>query len=97
MATQDVSAVTTASTKTTNPIDSTKAKVVTNGGAVYFAVGNASVAANNTTSEIIPANSTRFVNMQGINNYIAFQAVSANTAVSVTACGSIDATRVGLY
>lgn len=95
MATQIVSAVTGSSTATATPSVSTKVRVNTNVGAVYYAVGLTPVA-NATTCEIIPAGSVRYINMKGLGNSIAFLAVTTATTVSVTDCGVVNASSLVL-
>lgn len=69
-------------------INSTKVRITAN-AAVHFAVGAAPVAYSGNC-EIVAANQTRYINMQGLGNKIALLANSAAVVVSVTECGSVD-------
>ena len=90
---QVISAVTTGSVAS-SAVTSTKVRVSTNAGAVYYAVGT-NPTAYSGNCEIIPSESTRFVNMQGLGNKIAFLAVSSNTSVSVQQIGTVAASGIG--
>lgn len=88
MATQVINAVSSGSVAVTSPVLSTKARVTTSTAPVYYAVG-ATPVANSTTCELIPANSIRYVNMEGVNNFIAFLSASGSGEVSVTDIGEV--------
>ena len=84
----------TSSSTASGAITSTKARVVST-VPVQFAVG-ANPTANNSNCEVISANTVRYINMQGLNNQIAFIAVSggASGTVSVTPCGTVYASSI---
>jgi hypothetical protein len=76
----------------TAAIDTTKVRVTAN-AAVHYAVGSSPVAyAGNC--EIIPANSTRYINMEGLGNKIAFITGSGSAEVSVTKVGYVSPTSI---
>jgi phage tail sheath gpL-like len=86
MATPQIVIATTASAQST-VITSTKVRVTAN-AAVQFAVG-ANPTATLASSEMIAANQTRYINMQGLGNKIAFVAASGTVGVSVTPIGTV--------
>jgi hypothetical protein len=86
MTTQVISAVSSGSVVSSSPVPSTKARVTTSGAPVFYAIGTAPVA-NSANCELIPANSVRYINMGGTDNYIAFLSQSGTGAVTVTAIG----------
>lgn len=86
--------VTTASSVQSAAINSTRARVTANASPVLYTVGSNPVAgANFANTEMIAAGTTRFVNMQGVGNKIAFIAPNLPAVVSVTEVGSVDGTR----
>jgi len=90
MATQVI--VATASSSQSTAIASTKARVTAN-SAVYFAVGvNPTAYAGNC--EVIAANTTRYINMQGLGNKIALLSANGPATVSVTQIGTVYASSI---
>ena len=87
---QQVVFTTTSGSQSVGPIASTKARVVTGTNPTFFNVGNAAVAAAPGNCEIIAANSTRYINMQGLNNYIAFYGNVGQTTVTVEQIGTVN-------
>lgn len=85
MATQVISA--SASNAQSTAITSTKVRV-TPSASVYYAVG-ANPTASATGCEMIVGGQTRYVNMQGLGNKIAFVTLTGSATVSVTACGTV--------
>jgi hypothetical protein len=69
-------------------ITSTKIRFATN-VAVHFAVGVSPVAYTGNC-EMIPANTTRFINMEGLNNKIAVVASGATGECSIVPCGTVN-------
>ena len=68
-------------------ITSTKVKVTAN-ASVHYAVGVSPIAyASNC--DVIPASSTRFINMEGLNNKIAFITAAGSAEVSVVPVGFV--------
>ena len=91
MATSQIVIATTTSSQST-AIASTKVRVTAN-AAVQFAVG-ANPTAALASSEVIGANTTRYINMQGLNNKIAFIAPSGTVGVSVTPIGTVYSSSI---
>jgi hypothetical protein len=79
------------------PIASTKVRVVTGTNPTFFNVGNSTVAAAPGNCEIIAANSTRYINMLGLNNYIAFYGNVNPTTVTLEQIGTVSSTTVPKY
>ena len=74
--------------QTSAQINTDKVKIATTTSAVAFAVGNSSVTANLTSSEIIPSNSIMNSVIVGQGNYIAFINVAGSAgAFSITELG----------
>lgn len=73
-------------------ITSTKIRITSN-AACYYSVGAAPLtfAAN---CEVIPANTVRYINMEGVGNKINLVATSGTALVSIVNCGFVDGTRV---
>lgn len=90
MATQVISASTSSAQSTA--ITSTKVKV-TPTATVFFAVGS-NPAAYTGNCEIIAAGQTRYINMQGLGNKIAFITPTGSASVSVTQCGTVYASGI---
>jgi hypothetical protein len=73
-------------------ITSTKVKVVSN-VAVHYAVGVSPIAYRGNC-DVIPANTVRYINMEGVGNKIAFNPSDNVTAeVTVVNCGYVDGSR----
>jgi hypothetical protein len=64
-----------------------KVRISTTSSAIAVAVGNASVTANLTACEIIPANTVNNSFIVGEGNYIAYIAVSGTGIFSITDLG----------
>jgi len=88
---QQVIYTSTSSSQSVGPFSSTKVRVVTGTNPTFFNVGNSAVAAAPGNCEIIAANSTRYINMQGLNNYIAFYGNVNPTTVTVQQIGTVSA------
>jgi hypothetical protein len=88
---QQVVYTSTSQSQSVGPFSSTKVRVVTGGNPVFFNVGNAAVAASSANCEIIAAGSTRYINMQGLNNYIAFLGNVNPATVTVQQIGTVSA------
>ena len=86
MATQVIAV--SGTSQATTAIQGDKVKVVTGSASVFYAVG-AFPTAYAANCEILPPNTIRFVNMQGLNNKIAFIQGSGTGNVSVTECAII--------
>jgi hypothetical protein len=87
----------TSASQSVGPITSTKVRVVTGGNPVFFNVGNVLVAASAANSAIIASNSTRYINMQGLNNYIAFLGNVGQATVTVETIGTVSAITLPKY
>jgi hypothetical protein len=81
-------AVTTTSIQST-PITSTRVRVNNGNTPVFYAVGPNPTAFTTGNCELIPANTVRSVNMQGLNNIIAFATASGTSNVSVVTIGQV--------
>ena len=90
MATPLVIYTSTSASQSVGPISSTKVRVVTGANPTFFNVGNAAVAAAPGNCEIIASNSTRYINMQGLNNYIAFYGNVGAATVTVQQIGTVS-------
>jgi uncharacterized Fe-S radical SAM superfamily protein PflX len=90
MAIQVISASTSSAQSTA--ITSTKVRV-TPSATVFFAVGT-NPTAYTGNCEIITAGQTRYINMQGLNNLIAFITPTGTASVSVTPIGAVYASAV---
>ena len=90
MATPLIVYTSTSASQSVGPISSTKVRVVTGGNPVFFNLGNAAVTASAANSAIIAANSTRYINMQGLNNYIAFLGNVNPATVTVEQIGTVS-------
>ena len=77
-------------------ITSTKIRLESN-VACYYAVGNTAPIVVTTTAEIIPSNTVRYINMEGVGNKINLVATSGTALVSIVACGNIDITKTTNY
>ena len=88
---QQVIYTSTSSSQSVGPFTSTKVRVVTGTNPTFFNVGNSAVAAAPGNCEILAANSTRYINMQGLNNYIAFYGNVNPTTVTVQQIGTVSA------
>jgi hypothetical protein len=86
MATQVISV--TGTSQATNAIAADKVKVVTGGASAFYAVGTSPVAYS-ANCEILPSNTVSYINMQGVNNKLAFIQGSGAGNVSVTPCATI--------
>ena len=94
MASQIIDAGTSSSVQST-VVNSTKIRVTANTSALYFAVGSdPTPGASFANTEIIAASSTRYINMQGLGNKIAFLGVNQVGAVSVTECGTVSSSAI---
>lgn len=93
MATPQVVYTSTSSSQSVGPFSSTKVRVTNGANPVFFAVG-ATPTAYAGNCEIIAPNSTRYVNMQGLNNSIAFLGNVGASTVTVTQIGTVYATAV---
>jgi hypothetical protein len=75
-------------------INSTKVRVTANANAVLYTVGSNPVAGSGfANTEMIAGGTTRYVNMQGTGNKIAFVMANLPAIVTVTEVGSVDGTR----
>ena len=74
-------------------ISSTKVRVTTNSNAAFYAVGINPTAYSTGNCEMLPANSVRYVNMQGLGNKIAFVLPPTGTSgnISITTIGAVEA------
>ena len=88
---QQVIYTSTSSSQSVGPFTRTKVRVVTGTNPTFFNVGNSAVAAAPGNCEILAANSTRYINMQGLNNYIAFYGNVNPTTVTVQQIGTVSA------
>jgi hypothetical protein len=70
-------------------IASTKVRLTAN-AAVHITVGVNPVA-NTANCELIAANQTRYVNMEGLNNKLAVIASSSTAEISIVPCGTVAA------
>jgi len=77
----------TASSSQSNSISSTKVKVTAN-ASVHYAVGS-NPTAYTGNCDVIAANATRFINMEGLNNKIAFVTTGGTAEVSVVNVGYV--------
>lgn len=94
MASQIITAGTGSAVQST-VINSTKIRVTANASAMYFAVGsNPTPGAGFANTEIIAASTTRYINMQGLSNKIAFLGVDQAGTASVTACGTVSPSAI---
>ena len=84
--------VVTTTTSQSNAVASTKVRVTAN-AAVHFNVGSNPVAAT-ANCEIIGANQTRYINMQGLNNKLAFIAATGVAEVSVQQIGTVASSGI---
>lgn len=84
--------VATTTTSQSSAIASTKVRVTAN-AAVHFNVGVSPVAAT-ANCEIIGANQTRYINMQGLNNKLAFITAAGAAEVSVQQIGTVYASSI---
>jgi len=75
-------------------ITSTKVRVMSN-VAVHYSVG-ANPAAFPGNCEILPSNTVRYVNMEGLNNKLAFCISGGDTVgkVSIVPCGTVNSRSV---
>ena len=74
-------------------IASTKIRIESN-VACYYAVGNTTPIVITTTAEIIPSNTVRYINMEGVGNKINLVATSGTALVSVITCGYVNSANV---
>jgi hypothetical protein len=82
-----INAAASNSQPTANVITSTKVRVVAN-AAVHYAIGVSPIAYRGNC-DLIPADTVRYINMEGVGNKIAFNPTNNVTAeVSVVECGS---------
>ena len=79
--------VATTTTSQSTAVSSTKVRVTAN-ATVHFSVGANPVAAT-ANCEIIAANQTRYINMQGLNNKLAFITAAGAAEVSVQQIGTV--------
>jgi hypothetical protein len=86
MATQVIAV--TGTSQTTSAIQGDKVKVVTGSASLFYRVGSAPIAYQ-SNCEILPSNTVSYINMQGLNNKIAFIIGSGTGNVSVTECAII--------
>jgi len=87
---QQIVYTTTSGSQSVGPFTSTKVRVVAGPYPAFFNVGNAAVAASPGNCEIIAANSTRYINMQGLNNYIAFYGNVGQATYTVQQIGTVS-------
>lgn len=93
MATSQVVYTSTSSSQTVGPFSSTKVRVTNGANPVFYAVGaNPTAYAGNC--EIIAPNAVRYINMQGLNNSIAFLGNVGASTVSVTQIGAVYASSM---
>jgi|APCry1669192319_1035405.scaffolds.fasta_scaffold00208_16 hypothetical protein len=91
MASPQVIVATTTSSQT-SAVASTKVRVTAN-AEVRFTVGsNPTVTTGN--GEVIAANTTRYINMQGLNNKLAFITTTGVAGVSVQQIGTVYASSI---
>jgi hypothetical protein len=83
----------TSSSQSVGPFSSTKVRVNNGANPVFYAVG-ASPTAYAGNCEIIAPNQTRYINMQGLNNSIAFLGNVGASTVSVQQIGAVYASAV---
>ena len=95
MSTPQSLSVTTANIQS-NVIASTKIRVTVGANPVFYAVGVNPTAVTTGTCELLPAESVRYINMQGLNNIIAFVSPSGTSNVSVTTIGTVSPSSVVL-
>lgn len=94
---QQIVYTTTSGSQSVGPFSSTKVRVVTGSNPTFFNVGNSAVAASPGNCEIIAANSTRYINMKGLGNYIAFYGNVGATTVTVQAIGTVSSGTLPSY
>ena len=92
MATPQVIIATTGSSVQSSAVASTKVRVTSN-AAAHFAVG-VNPTAYSGNCEIIAANQTRYINMQGLNNKIAFLGSNSTAEITVTQIGTVYASSI---
>ena len=97
MATPLIVYTSVSASQSVGPIASTKVRVVTGGNPVFFNVGNAAVTASAANSAIIAPNSPRYINMQGLSNYIAFLGNVNPATVTVESIGTVSTRTVPVY
>ena len=93
MATPQVVYTSTSSSQSVGPFSSTKVRVTNGANPVFFAVG-ATPTAYAGNCEIIAANQTRFINMQGLGNKIAFLGNVGVSTLSVQQIGTVYASSI---
>jgi hypothetical protein len=85
--------VPTSGSVSTAQMPSTKVRVSVGANAVFYAVGLNPVA-NITGCEVIPSQTVRYINMQGLGNQIAFIANVGTSTVTVQPIGAVYPTAV---
>jgi hypothetical protein len=93
MATPQVITASTSGSTSSSAIQSTKVRVSVGAYPVYYAVGS-SPTASSTGCEIIPAQTVRYINMQGLGNEIAFLAIGGASTVTVQQIGTVYASSI---
>lgn len=84
----------TTSSSQSNAITSTKAKVTAN-ASVHYAVG-VSPTAYVGNCDVIPAGTTRFINMEGLGNKLAFITTASVAEVSVVNVGYVAPSTIAV-
>jgi hypothetical protein len=84
----------TTSSSQSSAITSTKAKVTAN-ASVHYAVG-VSPTAYIGNCDVIPAGTTRYINMEGLGNKLAFITNTSVAEVSVVAVGYVSPTAIAV-
>jgi hypothetical protein len=84
--------VTALASQQSTAITSTKVRITSN-ATVHIAVG-VSPTAYVGNCEIIAANTTRYINMEGLGNMVALIANSSPAVVSITTIGSVAASGI---
>jgi hypothetical protein len=89
MSSQTITAAVGSSTQSA-VINSTKIRVSANANSVLYTVGsNPTAGAGFANTEMIPGGTTRYINMQGLGNKIAFIAPNQASYVTVTEIGQV--------
>lgn len=94
---QQIVFTSTSASQSVGPFTSTKVRVTSGPYPAFFNVGNAAVAASPGNCEIIAANSTRYINMKGLNNYIAFYGNAGAATYTVQQIGTVSSTTLPTY
>jgi hypothetical protein len=94
---QQIVFTSTTQSQSVGPFSSTKVRVVAGPYPAFFNVGNVSVAAAPGNCEIIAANSIRYINMKGLNNYIAFYGNAGAATYTVQQIGTVSSGTLPTY